>query len=190
MRTALAGDVKILDLNEDGVITPADMTLLENSFPRYTFGGSINLSYQAFTLNIALQGAADVGMRIARALGEQGNFEGFTPDIYTNNYWTPERPNARFPRPTKQNLRNQASTDRMIIDASYLRFKNIQLSYQLPSELTRRAFLERASVYVSGTNLITFSKLNEWNLDPESSSGWQNYYPQTALYTLGVNLQF
>jgi hypothetical protein len=78
----------------------------------------------------------------------------------------------------------------MIVDASYLRLKNVQLSYQLPTELTQKAFLERASIYVSGTNLITISKLNEWNLDPESSSGWQNYYPQTALYTLGVNLQF
>jgi TonB-linked SusC/RagA family outer membrane protein len=190
MRPARAGDVKVLDLNEDGVINPDDMTFLENSFPRYTFGGSINLSYKAFALNIALQGAADAGMRIARALGEQGNYEGFTPDIYTNNYWTPERPDARFARPTKQDLRNQASTDRMIVDASYLRLKNVQLSYQLPTELTQKAFLERASIYVSGTNLITISKLNEWNLDPESSSGWQNYYPQTALYTLGVNLQF
>jgi hypothetical protein len=77
----------------------------------------------------------------------------------------------------------------MLIDASYLRIKNIQLSYQLPSALTRKALIERASVFVSGTNLLTFSKLNEWNLDPESTSGWQNYYPQTALYSIGVNLQ-
>ena len=78
----------------------------------------------------------------------------------------------------------------MIIDASYFRVKNIQLAYELPVELTRRIFVERASVFVSGTNLITFSELNEWDLDPESTSGWQNYYPQTSLYTLGVNLQF
>jgi TonB-linked SusC/RagA family outer membrane protein len=190
MRAARPGDVRMVDRNEDGAINAADMTFLGNSFPKYTFGGTINLAYKAFTLNIALQGAADVGMRIARALGEQGNFEGFTPDIYTDNYWTPERTNARFPRPTKQDLRNQASTDRMIVDASYLRVKNIQLAYQIPSELTRRIFVERARVFVSGTNLITISKLNEWNLDPEASSGWQNYYPQTSLYTLGINLQF
>lgn len=190
MRPAVAGDVKVLDLNNDGVINPSDMTYLGNSIPRYTYGGTINVGYKAFSLNITLQGAADFGMRIARALGEAGNYEGFTPSIYTNNYWTPERPNARFPRPTKQDLRNQASTDRMIIDASYFRVKNIQLMYELPVDLTRRIFVDRASVFVSGTNLITFSKLNDWNLDPESTSGWQNYYPQTSLYTLGVNLQF
>lgn len=190
MRPAVAGDVKVLDLNGDGVINPNDMTYLGNSIPKYTYGGTLNVGYKAFSLNITLQGAADFGMRIARALGEAGNYEGFTPAIYTNNYWTPERPNARFARPTKQNLRNQASTDRMIIDASYFRVKNIQLAYELPVELTRRIFVERASVFVSGTNLITFSELNEWDLDPESTSGWQNYYPQTSLYTLGVNLQF
>lgn len=190
MRPAKPGDVKVLDRDGNGVIDPDDMTFLANSFPKYTFGGTINLTYKAFALNITMQGAADVGMRIARALGEQGNYEGFTPDIYTNNYWTPEHTDARFPRPTKQDLRNQASTDRMIVDASYLRFKNIQLAYQVPRSISERVLLERASVFVSATNVLTFSKLNEWNLDPESSSGWQNYYPQTSVYSLGVNLQF
>ncbi len=189
MRPAKAGDVKVLDRDNNGKIDPNDMTYLGNSVPKYIYGGTINAGYKAFSVNITLQGAAGYGMRIARALGEQGNFEGFTPDIYTGNFWTPENPNARFPRPTKQDLRNQASTDRMIVDASYLRVKNIQIAYQLPSALTRKVSIERASVYVSGTNLITFSKLNEWKLDPESTSGWQNYYPQTSLYTVGVNLQ-
>jgi hypothetical protein len=189
MRPAKAGDVKVLDLNNDGVINPDDMTVLGNSIPRYTFGAGVNLTYSAFTLNLAFQGVADVGMRYSRALGEAGNYEGFTPDIYTNNYWTPEHTDARFARPTKQDLRNQASTDRMILDGSYLRLKNIQLVYKLPSELTQKVFLQNASVFVSGTNLLTFSELNEWHLDPESASGWQNFYPQTSLYTVGVNLQ-
>ncbi len=188
MRPAKAGDVKVVDRDGDGDIDPDDMTYLGNSFPKYTFGGTFNVTYKAFTLNLLLQGAADVKMRIARALGEAGNYEGFTPDIYTNNYWTPERPDARFARPTKQDLRNQASTDRMLVDASYLRVKNVQLMYRLPSSLTRRVFIENASVFVSGTNLLTFSKLNEWNLDPESSSGWQNFYPQTSVYTVGLSL--
>ncbi|NOT75775.1 MAG: TonB-dependent receptor [Cyclobacteriaceae bacterium] len=190
MRAAKPGDVKMVDLNGDGKIDPSDMTNLGNSFPVYTFGGTINVAYKGFSVNLVLQGVSDVKMRIARALGEAGNFEGFTPDIYTNNYWTPEHTDARFPRPTKQDLRNQASTDRMLVDASYLRVKNVQLAYQIPTSLLSKIRLEQASVYFSATNVLTFSKLNEWNLDPEASSGWQNYYPQTAVYTLGVNLQF
>jgi hypothetical protein len=50
--------------------------------------------------------------------------------------------------------------------------------------------LNQASIYVSATNILTFSKLNEWHIDPESMSGVQNYYPQTQLFTVGVNLQF
>jgi TonB-linked SusC/RagA family outer membrane protein len=190
MRPAQAGDVKVLDLNNDGKIDAADMTYLGNSFPKYTYGGSFDFGYNNFDLNILFQGAAKVGMRVARALGEQGNFEGFTPDIYTNNFWTPTHTDARFPRPTKQDLRNQASTDRMVINSSYLRVKNLQLSYSLPSSLIRKAYMDRMSVYVSATNILTISKMNEWHLDPESTSGFQDYYPQVSVFAVGLNLQF
>lgn len=190
MRPALAGDVKMVDLNKDGKMDANDMTYLGNSFPKYTYGGSFDFGYKGFGLNVLFQGAAKVAIRIARALGEQGNFEGFTPSIYTNNYWTPQHTDTRFPRPTKQDLRNQASTDRMLVDASYLRVKNIQLSYSLPASLIHKAYMNRMNIYVSATNVLTFSKLNEWHLDPESLSGFQDYYPQIALYTVGFNIQF
>ena len=189
-RPAKAGDVKILDLNNDGVINPDDMTYLGNSYPTYTFGANFNFNYKGFGLNVLFQGAADVYMRYARALAEAGNYEGFTPDIYTGNYWTPDNTDARFARPTKRNVRNQASTDRMLIDASYIRLKNLQLSYQIPSRVSRSISADQIRVYVSGTNLLTFSDLNEWNLDPEATSGWQNFYPPTSEYTLGLSIQF
>jgi hypothetical protein len=166
------------------------MTYLGPSFPKYTFGSSFNVSYRAFTLNLLFQGAAKVYTRLSGALAEMGNQEGFTDKIYANNYWTPENPDARFPRPTKYSLLNIQSSDRMLIDGSYLRLKNIQLMYQLPSAILRNTFIERLGMYVSGTNLLTVSKLNEWNLDPETMPGRANYYPQTALYTFGINVQF
>lgn len=184
------GDVKFINLNGDEKINAEDMTYLGPSFPKYTFGSSFNLSYKGFTLNLLLQGAAKVYTRLSGALAEMGNQEGFTDKIYANNYWTPENPNARFPRPTKYSLLNIQSSDRMLIDGSYLRLKNIQLIYQIPSAILHSAFIERLSVYVSGTNLLTASKLNEWNLDPETMPGRANYYPQTSLYTFGINVQF
>lgn len=190
MRPAKAGDVKYLDLNGDGIVDPNDMTYLGNSFPKYIFGGGFNLTYKQFTLNLALQGAAGVNMVLARALSEMGIYEGFVPDIYANNYWTPEHTDARFPRVVKQDLRNRVMSDQRILNASYLRLKNIQLSYQLPNSLTKKLDLDQLSIYVSGTNLLTISKLNEWHLDPEATSGWQNYYPQVALYTVGAHVQF
>ncbi len=190
MRPSVAGDVKYLDLNGDGIVDPNDMTYLGNSFPKYNFGGVFNLSYKGFTLNLAIQGAADVSMVLARALSEMGIYEGFVPSIYANNYWTPEHTDARFPRVVKQDLRNRVMSDQRMLDASYVRLKNIELAYQLPASLIKKLDLSLISIYVSGTNLFTISKLNEWHLDPEATSGWQNYYPQVALYTVGTHIQF
>jgi TonB-linked SusC/RagA family outer membrane protein len=188
-RAAKAGDVNYVDLNKDGKIDAADQTYLGNTFPKYTFGGSFNFGYKAISLNIALQGAADASVRMAGAFGQGGNFEGMVPKIYTNNYWTPDNPNAYFARPTKQDLRNQTNSDRLVLDASYLRFKNIQLVYQLPTQLIQKGFINQASIYISASNVLTFSKLNDWGIDPESMSGVQNYYPQVSVYSVGVNIQ-
>ncbi|MBD0351087.1 MAG: TonB-dependent receptor, partial [Flavisolibacter sp.] len=92
------GDVKYVDLNGDGKINADDMTMIGLSFPKYTFGLTSNFSYKGFDLNLLFQGAADVDTRLSGALAEMGINEGFTHKIYTNNYWTPENPNARFPR--------------------------------------------------------------------------------------------
>jgi len=187
-RTAKAGDTRYIDQNKDGKIDEKDQTYLGNTFPKYTFGGIFNLSYKAFSLNLALQGTAKASMRMAGAFGQGGNYEGMVPDIYTNNYWTPDNPNAEFARPTKQDLRNQTNNDRLVLDASYLRVKNVQLVYQVPARLSKKAYINQASVYVSATNVLTFSKLNDWHIDPESLSGVQNYYPQISLYTVGLNI--
>ncbi|MFX1707358.1 TonB-dependent receptor [Chitinophaga sp. CC14] len=184
------GDVKYVDRNNDGKIDANDMTNIGLSFPKYTFGLNAGLQYKEFELNILIQGAAKVDTRLSGALAEMGNQEGFTHEIYANNYWTPEHTNARFPRPVKYDLRNVATSDRLVIDGSYIRLKNIQLSYHLPEYITKKALISKSTVYVSATNLFTISKLNEWNLDPEAESGRAVYYPQTSLFTVGLNLQF
>jgi TonB-linked SusC/RagA family outer membrane protein len=187
-QTAKAGDVNYVDMNKDGKIDAADQVYLGNTFPKYTFGGNFNVGYKAFDLNFTLQGVSKASIRMAGAFGQGGNFEGMVPSIYKNNYWTPDNPNAYFARPTKQNLRNQTNSDRLVLDASYLRLKNIQFVYHLPASAVRKAFANQISLYVSATNLLTFSKLNDWHIDPESMSGVQNYYPQTSVYSIGVNI--
>jgi hypothetical protein len=184
------GDVKYIDLNNDKKIDAGDMTYLGRSFPKYLFGSSMSFDYKGFSLNILFQGAAGVKSNLSGALGDYGNLEGFAHKIYTGNYWTPENPNARFPRPTKSDVRNTYQNSREMLNASYLRLKNIQVRYQIPSVLTKRIKIDRMSVYFSGTNLLTFSALNEWNIDPESLAGRVQDYPQTSLLTLGLNLQF
>ena len=184
------GDVKYLDLNNDKKITADDMTNIGNPFPKYTFGFNSDISYKQFTLNILFQGAAKVDTRLSGALAEMGIFEGFAHEIFTNNYWTPENPNALFPLPRKSDQRNVNTSDRQIIDGSYLRLKNLQLIYTLSPKLCKAVNISQGNIYFSGTNLLTFSNLNKWDLDPEVDSGRGTYYPQTRMWTLGVNLTF
>ena len=182
------GDVKYVDLNGDGIVNSQDMTMIGNPFPRYIFGLTSDLSYKGVGLSIQVQGVGKQDTRLSGSLAEGGNQEGFTPAIYTD-YWTEDNPDARFPRPEKYNLRNAQNNDRLIINGAYIRLKNVQLSYSLPEQVLRD-MLSSARVYISATNLLTISKLNEWGLDPEFPSGRANYYPQTRLITLGTNILF
>ncbi|MBE7171587.1 MAG: TonB-dependent receptor [Williamsia sp.] len=184
------GDVKYVDRNKDGKIDANDMTVIGNSFPKYTYGLNTTLSYGHFDLGILFQGAAKVDTRLSGALAEMGDQEGFTHEIYAGNYWTPTNTGARFPRPVKYDLRNVATSDRLVYRGDYLRLKNIQLAYTIPAAFLQRTRIQRLRFYVAATNVLTLSRLNEWNLDPETPSGRAVYYPQTALYTFGVNLQF
>lgn len=185
------GDTKYIDLNNDGRITPEDMTHLGNSFPSYTFGFTSTLTYKNLEFFWQWQGAADFSERIDGALGEFGNQEGFTHRILTNNYWTENNRDARFPRPVKFDLRNFHSSELLVIDASYFRLKTVQIGYNLPSNFLAKTFIDKSKLTLSGTNLITVSKLSkDWNLDPEAGSRRGNYYPQTSVYSLGFVFQF
>lgn len=185
------GDTRYVDLNNDGRITPDDMTHLGNSFPSYTFGLTSTLVFKNFEFFWQWQGAADFSERIDGALGEFGNQEGFTHKILTNNYWTEENRGARFPRPVKFDLRNVHSSELLVIDASYLRLKTVQIGYNLPTRLLAKAFIKNSKLTLSATNLITVSRLSkDWDMDPEAGSRRGNYYPQTSVYSLGYVIQF
>lgn len=183
------GDVKYIDLNSDGVINAEDMTVIGNEFPRYPFAISANMAYKGFDFSFMFQGVIDAETRVSGALCEGGNFEGFTLDIF-KDYWTPENLDARFPRPRKSVDYNSMMSDYWVVNAGYLRLKNVQLGYTLPQELTKKAYIQKARFYLAGSNLLTFSPLKEWGLDPEFVAGRFLYYPQTSVYTIGMNLTF
>src|SRR5690606_35525515 len=99
-------------------------------------------------------------------------------------YWSPENPNAKHPRitgaPTANN--SQASSFWMR-DAAYLRLKNATISYRIPESISEKARIHNARVYVSGQNILTWSKLKYW--DPESTF---RSYPQQKVLSFGISL--
>ncbi|MDR3251454.1 MAG: TonB-dependent receptor [Tannerella sp.] len=183
------GDVKYIDRNGDNKIDAEDMTAIGDEFPRYPFAFSANAAWKGFDASFMLQGVMDAQTRVSGALAEGGNFEGFTLDIY-KDYWTPENTDARFPRPRKSVDYNAMMSDYWVVDANYLRLKNIQLGYTVPRALSQRMYTEKIRIYVAGSNVLTFSPLKEWGLDPEFVSGRFLYYPQTSVYTVGLNITF
>lgn len=184
------GDVKYLDMNEDGIINESDHQYLGMSFPRFDFGLNGTFTYGNFDLFLQFQGAAGHKTRLDGAFQQIATYETFTHAIYTDNYWTPENPNAEFPRPIKGDPRNFQTSDTQLIDASYLRLKNIVLGYNLPAQIIDKLSVERIRVFLGATNVLTFSELNRWDLDPEIPSGRGQYYPQVSMYSLGANVRF
>ena len=183
------GDVKYVDRNDDKKIDASDMTVIGNEFPKFPFSLSGYANWKGFDFSFMLQGVMTAQTRVSGALAEGGNFEGFTLDIF-KDYWTPENANARFPRPRKSVDYNSMMSDYWVIDASYIRLKNISFGYTVPRNLSKKLFIDKARVYVAGSNVLTFSPLKEWGLDPEFVSGRFLYYPQTSVYTIGLNLTF
>ncbi len=186
------GDIKYADLNGDGELTPADRTVIGNLDPHYSFGISTNMQYKSFDFSFFVQGVGQQDRMTTGAARECGNWGSLTLEL-CEDYWTPQNTDARIPRPqnrSRKNTTGAVNSSWWVIDASYVKLKNLQLGYTLPSGLTSRFGADQLRIYVSGRDLLTFSEATKWGLDPEFRPGRLNYYPQTSSYSVGVNLQF
>jgi len=208
------GDFRYKDLNGDGKIdigdntvdNPGDLTILGNTTPRYTYGLNLGGSWKNFDLSIFFQGVA---MR-DWSFGQSAVFRGPAAGPMHNNvleghmdYWRDESSalganfDAYFPRPYAQffgeNQKNYGRpTDHLLQNAAYLRLKNLQIGYSIPKSIAQKVLLTNARVYLSGENLLTFSNLMFF--DPEALAGrWYgagDAYPLSRTLSAGINLNF
>ena len=183
------GDIKYVDINNDKKITASDRAMIGDPFPHYSYGLSTNFRYANFDLSIFFQGVMQQDARVSGAFADAGNNQGFLINI-ENDYWTPTNTDARFPRPQKFTDKNAQINDFWVIHMGYLRVKNLQLGYTLPKTLTDKLKIKKVRFYVSGTNLLTISKANEWGIDAEFPTGRADYYPQTKVFSLGSSINF
>ena len=116
--------------------------------------------------------------------------EGNAPYYLVENSWRPDKTDAKYPRlHAAYNANNAWSSSFWIINGSYLRVKNLQLSYTLPEKLfSSKSFFQNVIVYVAGTNRLTFSGFKY--IDPENPGINNGYYPQQKTYSLGLKLTF
>ena len=188
---AKPGDFKWADLDGDGVIGANDRTFIGDPTPSWGFGFTASAAWKGFDVLVFGQGVA--GNKIFQGLRRL--------DIQTANYttaalgrWTGPGTSNDFPRladgdPNK-NFSNPSSF--YLSDGSYFRIKTFQIGYSLPQSLISRATLQRVRIYISGNNLVTFTKYTGY--DPEiggSSYGIdRGIYPQARSFTVGLNVGF
>lgn len=188
---AVPGDVRFVDINGDGAITDADMTKLGKGMPDWTFGLSLGADWKGFDFSMMWQGTC--GNKVFDATRRN--------DISVTNLpswmlarWTGEGTSNKYPRFVLGDNVNWKSSDLFVHDGSYWRLKNVMLGYTLPQALTRKVFVNSLRVFVSGENLLTFTKYH--GFDPEISSGGTSLgvdygvYPQARIWTVGFNLGF
>lgn len=176
------GDIMYADLNDDANITPADRTIIGNPFPKYTYGINLGASWKGFDLSTFWQGVAGI---------YRYNWE-TTTDIRGNftdrwlDRWSPENPNASMP--SLGNTINDQFSSFWLENSSYLRLKNLEFGYTFGQ--ISKIGVSKLRVYFAGTNLLTFTKLNNW--DPEKGANdTNNYnYPNAKSFSFGVNVTF
>lgn len=117
---------------------------------------------------------------------------GNSPTYLVEKSWTPDNPNAEFPRLeiSGPSNNNGFSSTFWYRSGNYMRLKTAQIGYNIPKHWLTNIGMEGARLYVEGFNLLTFSSLTKYNIDPESPSVNNGYYPQQRTYTLGIKLTF
>lgn len=198
------GDNRYVDVNKDGKIDDNDKFVFGNPFPRYTYGATYNLDYKNFDLSIFIQGVGKRTMMIRGELVEPFHYNyGMTMYTHQLDYWTPQNPDARYPRlannGTQSNTNNfRRGSDMYLYDGAYARLKNVQIGYSLSNDVAQRLGMSKFHVYVSGQNLLTLSKvkfvdpeLSEFNnsMTPSGANSGRAY-PTQVYYGMGIDITF
>lgn len=189
------GQLTYKDLDEDGSITTKDKRVIGDPNPDFLLNFNTSVSWKGFTLCAFFQGSfgGDLySLTMATIAYDYANNGNVLKDVYYN-HWTPDRTDAKYPN-LISNL-NLKLSDRFVYDATYLRLKNVELSYAIPC---KGSFLKKAKVYVSGQNLVTFTSYPLWNPDVNAKGGGASLtqgvddscYPIARTLTLGCRLTF
>ncbi|MVN91748.1 SusC/RagA family TonB-linked outer membrane protein [Mucilaginibacter aquatilis] len=184
------GDIRYKDVNGDNIIDSRDAVSTNyTDVPKAYYGFGFNISYKLFDISTQFQGVYGRTIDI-RSLVYSGpnNLNALSLDS-----WTPATAStARFPRiALTDNGNNNASSDFWLRSGDFIKLRTVELGLTLPQRLTYKLHMQKARFFIGGYNLLSFSKLKDLNMDPETPfAGRGNNYPYLKTYTLGVNVKF
>lgn len=187
------GDMIYRDLNGDGRISPSDRTFIGDPNPDFIFGFTNNFRYRGFNLNVFFQGTYGNDVFNASRMETEGMYDGKNQSTRVLDRWRVPGQQTDVPR-AGYTMRNSTY---FVEDGSFLRLKNISLSYAVQSDILSRIGVTRLQPFISATNLFTIT--NYKGMDPEVNQ-WGNAgavqgidwgtYPQIKSYVIGVNIDF
>jgi TonB-linked SusC/RagA family outer membrane protein len=178
------GDINLLNQNEDAVLDWRDKVELgQGTTPHWMCGLNMDLQYKGFSLTMLWQGAFGFYKNISTVVGSNQT---------TFNYrWTEQenRPYALIPRIGTNAGYYWGSSDYFLKPSDYFRLRNLSFGYTIPKKFLKDLKIQELRLFFAGTNLITFSSLNIYNIDPEAPSGNVGYYyPQSKTMSFGINV--
>jgi TonB-linked SusC/RagA family outer membrane protein len=184
-----AGDIKYRDINGDGRISDLDQVPIGfPTVPEINYGFGLSVGYKAVDLSFFFQGSGRQSFWID--LANTTPFVGGNTVLqaYADDYWSETKPNpyAFWPRLANQLIdNNQKQSTWFMQDATFLRLKSVEFGYTLPKTLLKKMYMSNLRLYVSGTNLLCFSRFKLW--DPEMAGNGLGY-PLQRVINVGVNI--
>lgn len=213
LRTLRPGDLRYKDISgpdgvADGIIDQYDKVAIGNSRPDFNYGLTVGFSYKNFDISALFQGATGASLSIEKVL-HIGNGDGRPRPLHLGR-WTQfdesgnkvtdpaqlieMNKNATFPILWEQNGNNSELSTFWLRSANYIRWKNLEVGYRLPDAWVKKVGLNSVRFYGSAQNLVTWSALGDYQVDPESSrvssGNPMDTYPQQRVYNIGCQIAF
>ncbi|SJN28393.1 SusC, outer membrane protein involved in starch binding [Sphingobacterium sp. JB170] len=187
------GELMYRDLSGDGKISSSDRTYIGDPNPDFTFGLTNNFAYKNFSLSVLLQGSVGNDIFNASRMETEGMYDGKNQTTRVLDRWQVPGQITDVPK-AGYTMRNSTY---FVEDGSYLRVKNISLSYNFAGEKLRSKGIGRLQPYISVSNLFTITdysgmdpEVNQWgNSGAVQGIDWGTY-PQSKAFVFGVNLEF
>ena len=174
----------------------------KSAYPKFVGGFSFRGDWKGFDIAVLMQGAIgrDVALTGVYSGGIMDNTSmtkpfyhgGNSPKYLVENSWREDNTGGEFPRLSlvTASSNNAFSSTYWYRNGDYLRVKSMQIGYSLPKRWIKPAGMDNLRIYAEGQNLLTFSQLSKYNIDPEQPGVSNGYYPQQRVISMGVNLTF